>query len=88
MISLTQPLAWYWQCEDKKYRVNLAFDNVLRWFELLDREDKTDAQKGVIGWHMFVNANEVAPEDRLKALQWINQYIGQQPYHDSEMGLY
>lgn len=85
MISLTQPLAWYWQCEDKKYRVNLAFDNVLRWFELLDREDKTDAQKGVIGWHMFVNANGVAPEDRLKALQWINQYIGQQPYHDSEM---
>lgn len=83
MISLTQPLAWYWQCKGKKYRVNLAFDNVLRWFELLDREDKTDAQKGVIGWHMFVNAEDVGPADRLRALEWINQYIGEQPYHDS-----
>lgn len=83
MISLTKPLPWDWKCQGKSYRVNLAFDNVLRWYELLDREDKDDSEKGVIGWHMFVNADEVGPVDRLRALEWINQYISQQSYRDS-----
>lgn len=86
MISLTKPLAWYWRCRGHDYRVNLSFDNVLRWYELLDRKDKDDAQKGVLGWHMFINADDVGPADRLHALEWINQYIGQQPYHDSSDG--
>ena len=83
MISLTKPLAWQWACKGRIYRVNLAFDNVLRWYDLLDRQDKTDAEKGVLGWHMFINADSVGPADRLKALEWINRYIGQQPYHDT-----
>ena len=82
MISLTQPLAWRWRCKGRDYRVNLAFDNVLRWYDLLDRKDLTDDEKGVIGWHMFVNADSVGAIDRLQALEWINDYIGQVPYHD------
>lgn len=82
MISLTRPLAWAWRCNGKDYRVNLAFDNVLRWYDLLDHKDITDERKGVIGWHMFVNADDVGPVDRLRALEWINDYISQRPYRD------
>lgn len=85
MISLTKPLAWSWRCADgRDYRVNLAFDNVLRWYDLLGRKDLTDADKGVIGWRMFVNADSVGPMDRIRALKWIGDYLAEEPYHDPD----
>lgn len=83
-FSLIDPVKWTWSDNGHEYPVNMAFDNVLRWFDLLGRNDISDGEKGVIGWHMFVNNDSVSPVARLRALDWINQYINQHPYHRTE----
>lgn len=82
MISLTSPLPWYWRIDGKYYRVNLAFDNVLRFYDLLDDKGKSTGQQAVIAWHMFVNANDVGPAGRMKAVEEISDYISKTPYHE------
>lgn len=80
MISLTRPLPWYWSIGGREYKVNLAFDNVLRWYQLLEDESLTDGRRAVIAWHMFVNADDVGTDDRIEALRGIADYIQKRPY--------
>ncbi|WP_125570928.1 Gp15 family bacteriophage protein [Lacticaseibacillus songhuajiangensis] len=81
MISLTRQLPWYWSINGKQYKVNMTFDNVLRWYQLLDDESKTDGQRAVIMWRMFVNASDVDAKGREKAIVEIGDYIRKRPYH-------
>ena len=83
MISLTKPLPRDWAIDGHEYAVNLAFDNVLRWYQLLEDKSKTDGQKAVLAWRMFVNAKDVGTNDRIRALQEIADYIQKRPYHNT-----
>lgn len=54
MLKLTDELVSYLEFKGRKYRLNLWFDNVLRFFELLEDELIDELEKPFIALEMFV----------------------------------
>lgn len=84
MLSLVRHLPWSVRCGQHDYRVNFAFDNVLRWYQLLEDKKMSDGDKGIVAWQMFVNVDSVSPTQRIETLEKIFDFVQAQPYHDSE----
>ncbi|MQS44241.1 Gp15 family bacteriophage protein [Companilactobacillus mishanensis] len=66
--------------------IDLNFNNVLRWYEMADRDDMSKAEKIVAAWYIFLGSDylsftsiddfEVASD----AIESISDYISQDPY--------
>ncbi|KRK90524.1 Gp15 family bacteriophage protein [Companilactobacillus futsaii] len=75
-------------------KVNLSFNNVLKWYELLDKNDVALTKKLVIGWNIFLGADTLSFNDMedyevsADALKKITEYISQDPYQpESQIGI-
>lgn len=80
MLSLTNNLNnefWY---DGKKYPINLSFDNVIRFYELLDDEHFKDSEKVSVAFEMFFGFKTKDPDFAVAAFQQINHYISSSPY--------
>lgn len=81
MISLTEKLNHSIEYHGKFYPVNLAFDNVLRFYEMLDDELLDNEYKFLAAFKMFFGDN--APQDTkfiVTGTDALIRYIGQQSY--------
>ena len=54
MLSLSESLGNEFEYDNKIYHINLAFDTVLRFYEMLDDERLEDAEKVATAFEMFL----------------------------------
>lgn len=86
MLSLTKELEHTFAYKGQLFNVNLSFDNVLRWYELMEDEELEDQDKAEIGFEMFFNACPLDPDLLLKGTENIAKYIQQHPYGNGQSG--
>ena len=85
MISLTEKLNRSVEYNGKFYPVNLAFDNVLSFYKMLDDDILDDEHKFLTAFKMFFDDD--APQDPDFIISGTNaliEYIGHQPYGSNE----
>lgn len=85
MISLTERLNRSVEYNGKFYPVNLAFDNVLAFYQMLDDNVLDNEHKFLTAFKMFFGEN--APQDPdfiITGTDALINYIGQQSYGSSE----
>jgi len=94
LLSLTNGLDDRVSTEIGDLKVNLSFNNVLKWYELLDKDDVALTKKLVIGWNIFLGADTLSFNDMddyevsADALKKITEYISQDPYQpESQIGI-
>ena len=84
MISLTNGLEHEVVVGNQIVEVNLTYDNVLKWYELLEDGDIDDVSKTFIGFEMFINNNDnidnYTEEQVVTAMQSISSYLSQSAY--------
>ena len=61
MLSLTEELTQSIAYKGREYPIDLTFDNVLRFYQLLDDADFDEAEKIIAAFHIFFD--ESIPED-------------------------
>lgn len=85
MLSLTNSNKQYVKINGENYELNLAYDNVLRWFELLDT-NLSEQAKVVQTFLMFVgevkNANA---DDYINVFQKVQRIATEHPYGNGEV---
>lgn len=90
MLSLTSKLDSTMATEAGELPVNLAFNNVLDWYEISENENIDLMQKVKIGWQLFFNGVVLqfdSPDDyevAANALGDLSEYINQDPYVGQE----
>ena len=85
MISLTEKLNRSIEYRGKFYAVNLAFDNVLRFYEMLDDEVLDNDHKFLTAFKMFFEDDApLDPDFVITGTDALIKYIGQQSYGSSE----
>lgn len=81
MLSLTKELEHELRYQGKEYRLNLAFDVVLRWYELLDDPEMDSAEKLFTAFKMFLPDVETDDGDFiLEAVENVSKYVAETPY--------
>ncbi|MEE6728355.1 Gp15 family bacteriophage protein [Pediococcus pentosaceus] len=84
MISLTNRLEHEVVVGNQIVEVNLTYDNVLKWYELLEDDDIDDVSKTFIGFEMFINNNDnidnYTEEQVVTAMQSISSYLSESAY--------
>lgn len=86
MLSLAHMLESTWLTNLGEFVVNLSYNNVLRWYEMTEREDMELPEKIQAGWYIFfgdkgINFNTVHDfEMAAKTLEEISAYIADDPY--------
>lgn len=85
MLSFTDSLADKISYHGKIYPVDLSFDTVLKFFELLNDGSLKDAEKISIAFEMFMGFPPENADFAIAAFEKINQYISKQPYGDEEV---
>lgn len=87
MLSLTQNLKTSYWYKGKEYPLDLSFDNVLRFYELLDDDHFTADEKVAVAFEMFFNFPATKTEDTnfvVTAFDEISRYLAQTPYDTGE----
>lgn len=82
MLSLTESLVDKLNYHGKTYRLDLAFDTVLKFYELLDDDNLEDSEKISVAFEMFMGFTPDDADFAIAVFQKINQYIAKQPYGD------
>ncbi|MEM1455575.1 Gp15 family bacteriophage protein [Pediococcus pentosaceus] len=81
MISLTNRLEHNIVIGNQIVEVDLTYDNVLRWYELLEDDDVDDVSKTFIGFKMFIdNIDNYTEEQVVTAMQSISSYLSESAY--------
>lgn len=78
MLSLVKPLEHEWLDEETgiNYEIDLSFDNVLRWYSLVEDKDMSEAEKLVTAFQMFFGEGvTVSVDSMLKAVEDIADYV-------------
>ena len=84
MLSLTKPLEDSIKIGDAEWTLDLSFDNVLRWYELLDDESIDDVVKIQQAFNLFVGVGtDITPDQQVKAVSQISDYIQATVYGDA-----
>ncbi|BDZ31229.1 Gp15 family bacteriophage protein [Lactiplantibacillus pingfangensis] len=85
MLSLTKPLEDSIKIDEAEWALDLSFDNVLRWYELLDDESVDDTIKIEQAFNMFVGfGTEATPDQQVNAVSQVSDYIQATVYGDSD----
>lgn len=81
MLSLTEELTQSVSYKGHEYPIDLAFDNVLRFYQLLDDTDFDEAEKIVAAFHIFFD-EEVPddPEFLMNVVKLLGEYVSASPY--------
>lgn len=81
VLSLTKELEHNFEYGGKKYPINFAFDNVLRFYELVEDDSVNEPDKLITAFQMFFPDTETANTDLIvEGVQSVAQYIQQEPY--------
>ncbi|WP_323074857.1 Gp15 family bacteriophage protein [Limosilactobacillus reuteri] len=80
MLSLTEPLGDEFEYQGKKYPIDLSFDNVLKFYDLLDDKRLDDAEKITTAFSMFFGFETNSPDFVIAAFEEITKYISVKPY--------
>ena len=90
MLSLSEPLGNEFEYGGKIYRIDLSFDAVLRYYEMLDDKRLTDSDKLRSAFELFFNKDDeddINYDFALSAFEQISKYISMKPYgHNDEEG--
>lgn len=84
MLSLTQPLGNEFVYASKTYHLDLAFDTVLRFYEMLDDKRLNDADKIATAFEMFFGEPVTDGDFALDAFQQISKYLSMKPYGNDD----
>lgn len=86
MLVLTDSLKDSYLYAGKKYPLNLAYDNVLRFYDLLDDEHFKSSEKVIIAFQMFFGFDPSIEDGDLivKGFEDINRYISMMPYGNDD----
>ncbi|WP_100489424.1 Gp15 family bacteriophage protein [Sporolactobacillus pectinivorans] len=84
MLSLKQPLDDKIRINGRDYFLDLSFDNVLRWYELIDDDSINEMGKILLAFEMFIPECEVDVDTQIKAIQAISKYIAGEPNDGQE----
>lgn len=87
MLRLTDDLKRGYQLRDRVYKLNLAYDNVLRFYELLDDDHFSAIEKAQTAFEMFFGFAP-GPDDEYVAgaFEAIAKYLSEDPYEDTSVG--
>lgn len=66
--------------QGKSYKLDLSFDTVISFYQLLDDEHFTAEEKASIAFEMFFGFEPKNPEFTISAFEQISSYLRQQPY--------
>lgn len=86
MLSLTSALDSTILTEIGELPIDLSFNNVLKWYEIVDRDDIEFPSKMRTGWSLFLGADTLPfdkvddYEDAADALSDISTYVSEDPY--------
>lgn len=86
MLTLTDSLQSSYLYDGKEYPLNLAYDNVLRFYDLLDNKHFKASEKVIIAFQMFFSF-EPSIEDGdfiVKGFEDISHYISMKPYGNDD----
>lgn len=88
MLRLTDDLKRGYQLRDRVYKLNLAYDNVLRFYELLDDDHFSAVEKAQTAFEMFFGFAPGPDDDELVAgaFEEIAKYLSEDPYEDTSTG--
>ena len=81
MLSLTEELTQSIAYKGREYPIDLTFDNVLRFYQLLDDADFDEAEKIIAAFHIFFD--ESIPEDPeflMNVVKLLGEYVSASPY--------
>lgn len=90
MLSLSEPPRDSIVTSKGKFQLDLMFNTVLDYYEMIERDDLTDLDKIEAGWLLFVgdgalNFNSEADWTiAIKAMADLSDYIARDPYQDRD----
>ncbi len=84
MLSLSESLGNEFEYAGKIYHIDLAFDTVLRFYEMLDDNRLEDAEKVATAFEMFFNQPVKDADFAVNAFEQITKYISMKPYGNDE----
>lgn len=81
MISLTEELTQSIAYQGREYPIDLSYDNVLRFYQLLDDADFDEGEKIIAAFHIFFD-EEVPddPEFLMNVVKLLGEYVSASPY--------
>jgi hypothetical protein len=78
MLSLVEPLGTTITIGGEEWTVDLSFDNVLRWYILLDDDAINDSHKIYLAFNVFVGEGTDATADQMvSVVSEISKYVQQ-----------
>ena len=80
MLSLCNPLHETYEYRGVEYPIDLTFDNVLRFYQLLDDKEFNNEEIVAMAFEMFFDMKTKDPEFVLAAFRDISDYISHEPY--------
>lgn len=75
MLTLTHRLENSFGYKGNDYLLDLSFDNVLRWYELMEDDELESVEKIEIAFEMFFNACPINDQFMLEAVDSISKFI-------------
>lgn len=84
MLSLTEPLKTGFEYGDKVYPIDLYFDTVLRFYDLLDDKRLDEVEKITTAFEMFFGLEPKDPNFVIAAFEQITKYISTKPYGNDD----
>lgn len=87
MLSLTKPLPDSIKVNGEDWAIDLSFDNVLRWYELLDTDEVSDYSKVLLAFAFFVGTGTSSTsETKVEVVSKISTYVQQTIYGNQDDG--
>lgn len=80
MLSLCEPLRSEYEYGNQTYKIDLAFDNVLRFYKLLDDKEFSCEEIVETAFEMFFGSYPKNADFALVAFRDISDYISREPY--------
>lgn len=81
MLALTEQLTQSIAYQGRNYPIDLSYDNVLRFYQLLDDADFDEGEKIIAAFHIFFD-EEVPddPEFLMNVFRLLGEYVSANPY--------
>lgn len=87
MLSLTDDLTEIISYQGHDYPIDLAFDNVLRFYQLLDDTDFDESEKIIAAFHIFFDVEiPEDPEFLIGVFKRLGEYVSSNPYGSDTEG--
>lgn len=80
MLSLSRGILTDYTINGKKRPLNMAYDNVLRWYDLLAKKDINDEKKALITLKMFTGVTVADVGIAVQFFKVLSEYLAQAPY--------